>query len=382
MVCGAATSRSSGGRSAVHTSSGTSAWLASTTAACSSTAAVPLVHSSTAGRPVARPRPSARNDGRALVVVDVDAQPRSRPPAPGRGGSSASPGRPPRRSRRRGPTRPPAWRRRSRRCSPAYLGLVHLHAERLGAGRPRLVLVHGFTPDRSLVVGDRRRPRTRPRGGAGRRARTRRFVAGLRRPPVGRTRPRRDRRRRGLRGVLHGRPPLPAAGPRRAASRCSAWCCWARPRASSTTANGPPAWPPTRPSPPTSSATASRCSWSGGSPSPCSPGCPRTPPWSTTGGATPSPAWLPASASPAPAPRPTSGAGVGRLDVPVLVLAGELDAKFAAIGTRAGRDHRRERPVRDGRRARATPPTWSSRPRSSRSFGAGSRNRVGERAHS
>ena len=62
IVCGAPTSRSSGGRSAVHTSSGTSAWWASTTAAWSSAAAVPLVVSTTAGRPVARPRPRARND--------------------------------------------------------------------------------------------------------------------------------------------------------------------------------------------------------------------------------------------------------------------------------------------------------------------------------
>ena len=59
IVCGAPTSRSSGGRSAVQTRSGTSAWWASTTAGCSSAAAVPLLHTSTAGRPVASPRPSA-----------------------------------------------------------------------------------------------------------------------------------------------------------------------------------------------------------------------------------------------------------------------------------------------------------------------------------
>ena len=62
MVCGAATSRSSGGRSAVQTTSGTSAWCASTTAAWSSAAAVPLVHTTSAGRPVARPTPSAANE--------------------------------------------------------------------------------------------------------------------------------------------------------------------------------------------------------------------------------------------------------------------------------------------------------------------------------
>ena len=60
MVWGAPTPCSSGGRSAVHTSRGTLASWASTTAGCSSTAAVPLVHSTTAGRPVAIPSPSAR----------------------------------------------------------------------------------------------------------------------------------------------------------------------------------------------------------------------------------------------------------------------------------------------------------------------------------
>ena len=62
IVWGAATSRSSGGRSAVQTTSGTSAWCASTTAAWSSAAAVPLVHTTSAGRPVARPTPSAANE--------------------------------------------------------------------------------------------------------------------------------------------------------------------------------------------------------------------------------------------------------------------------------------------------------------------------------
>ena len=61
MVWGAPTSRSSGGRSAVTTSSGTRSRSASTTAGCSSAAAVPLVVSTTAGRPVARPSPSAMN---------------------------------------------------------------------------------------------------------------------------------------------------------------------------------------------------------------------------------------------------------------------------------------------------------------------------------
>ncbi len=62
MVWGAPTSRSSGGRSAVHTTSGTSAWWASMTAACISAAAVPLVQTATAGRPVASPMPSAAKE--------------------------------------------------------------------------------------------------------------------------------------------------------------------------------------------------------------------------------------------------------------------------------------------------------------------------------
>ena len=61
MVWAAPTSRRSGGRSAVQTSNGTRAWSASTTAAWSSAAAVPLVVRTTAGRPVARPIPRAVN---------------------------------------------------------------------------------------------------------------------------------------------------------------------------------------------------------------------------------------------------------------------------------------------------------------------------------
>ncbi len=72
MVWPAPTSRSSGGRSAVHTSSGTRAWCASTTAGWKFAAAVPEVQHTIAGRPEARPMPSARNAGRALVEDDVD----------------------------------------------------------------------------------------------------------------------------------------------------------------------------------------------------------------------------------------------------------------------------------------------------------------------
>jgi hypothetical protein len=61
IVWGAPLSRSSGGRSAVHTIIGTQARSASTTAACRCVVAVPLVVSTTAGRPDSRPMPSAQN---------------------------------------------------------------------------------------------------------------------------------------------------------------------------------------------------------------------------------------------------------------------------------------------------------------------------------
>src|SRR4051794_4647833 len=62
MVWPAPVSRSSGGRSAVQTSSGTRAWWASSTAGCSSAAAVPEVQTMTAGRPDALAAPRAKND--------------------------------------------------------------------------------------------------------------------------------------------------------------------------------------------------------------------------------------------------------------------------------------------------------------------------------
>ena len=61
MVWGAPTPWSSGGRSAVSTRSGTKAWDASATQACSSAAAVPLVTTIATGSRVARARPSAKN---------------------------------------------------------------------------------------------------------------------------------------------------------------------------------------------------------------------------------------------------------------------------------------------------------------------------------
>jgi pimeloyl-ACP methyl ester carboxylesterase len=60
MTCPAPTSRSSGGRSAVSTSSGTPACVASWTAGAKFAAAVPLVHATAAGRPVAFATPRAK----------------------------------------------------------------------------------------------------------------------------------------------------------------------------------------------------------------------------------------------------------------------------------------------------------------------------------
>src|SRR5699024_4975552 len=62
IVWGAPTSHDSGGRSAVHTTSGTNAAEASATAAWYSAAAVPLVQTSTVGRPEARATPTAVNE--------------------------------------------------------------------------------------------------------------------------------------------------------------------------------------------------------------------------------------------------------------------------------------------------------------------------------
>ena len=73
MVCGAPTPCSSGGRSAVSTSIGTSDRPASTTAGWKLAAAVPLVHSSSAGRP-GEPEAEGDERRRPLVVDDVHRQ--------------------------------------------------------------------------------------------------------------------------------------------------------------------------------------------------------------------------------------------------------------------------------------------------------------------
>ena len=158
MVWGAPTSRSSGGRSAVHTSIGTRARSASTTAACSSAAAVPLVTTTTAGRPVAIPMPRAVKPADRSSRRTCTARPRLGRPRPGPAVSTGSRGTPRRGVRRPAPTRRPGWRRtppggRHRRPPPDVARYAHCHLlcphpsctpTTRGEG-PRLVLAHGFT---------------------------------------------------------------------------------------------------------------------------------------------------------------------------------------------------------------------------------------------
>ena len=72
MVWGAPTSRSSGGRSAVQAIRGTPARSASTTAAWSSAAAVPLVVTTSGRTPGGQPDPEGGEPGRPLVEPDMD----------------------------------------------------------------------------------------------------------------------------------------------------------------------------------------------------------------------------------------------------------------------------------------------------------------------
>src|SRR5215213_6847391 len=154
MVWGAPTSRSSGGRSAVHTRRGTSAWWASMTAAWKWAAAVPLVHSRMAGRPVARPRPRATKDAersswwtcrrRAGSAANARASGVEREP----GATTASVT----------PARTHSSTRVAQNVAAVVTGTTHsladmapegeapaaIHTERRGAGAS-LVLVHGFT---------------------------------------------------------------------------------------------------------------------------------------------------------------------------------------------------------------------------------------------
>ena len=91
---------------------------------------------------------------------------------------------------------------------------------------------------------------------------------------------------------------------------------------------------PTSSSLTTSKRSASTPSSTNGSALPSSPGSRSRPHCATTGSATPPAAWRRACEPRARAPRNRCGSGSARSTVPVLVLAGEHDTKFRAIGER------------------------------------------------
>ena len=127
IVWGAPTPRSSGGRSAVSTIIGTSDRPASTTAGWKLAAAVPLVHSSTAGHTV-EPETECDEAGDALVVHDVDRRARCARRAPAPSVCCATRGRRQRGAHHSAPIRrrawrtPWRWRRRRRRSWPRRYG--------------------------------------------------------------------------------------------------------------------------------------------------------------------------------------------------------------------------------------------------------------------
>src|SRR3954451_1217218 len=154
MVWGAATSLSSGGRSAVQTMSGTSAWWASITAAWKWAPAGPLEQRATAGRPVASPSPSAMNAAERsswwtwtlMSCRSARASAKGVDRDPGAMTASVT------------PARAHSSTRVAQNVAAVVTGMPHslaemaatgrygpIHVETTGSGSPRLVLVHGFT---------------------------------------------------------------------------------------------------------------------------------------------------------------------------------------------------------------------------------------------
>ena len=205
MACGAPTSISSGGRSAVQTSSGTPARSASTTAGCSSTAAVPLVVRTTAGSAVAERQAEGEEASAALVVVDVHRRCRRRRPGPAPAGWSATRGRP----RRAHAVAHPLVDERGaegglevlgsgRHRAPIRAHVVcqdprHAPARRAPWARTPARAGARLHPDRSLLGPGGRRARRRPRADLRGRAGPRSIGCDRRRP--GRRRPGHRRRR-------------------------------------------------------------------------------------------------------------------------------------------------------------------------------------------
>jgi hypothetical protein len=91
MAWPAPTSRSSGGRSAVSTISGTRACQASCTAGARLAAAVPDVQVTTAGRPLALAMPSAMNPAARSSITDTEVS-RSSPASASTIGALREPG--------------------------------------------------------------------------------------------------------------------------------------------------------------------------------------------------------------------------------------------------------------------------------------------------
>ena len=213
-------SHSSGGRSAVQASRGTADRWASTTAPWKCVAAVPDVHSTTAGRPVARPRPSAVNEAdrsswttwtRTSAGVGQGEGERRRPGArrdDGVGHAGAAPlvdergaeGGGGGHGHQANHTVLPYW---------GILGLVTLASRTIGSG-PRLVLLHGFTQNSACWGPFADRLAARPRGGAARRPGSRRLAPRRRRSRRSGPAQRRGGRRRDLPRLLDGWPRCPA----------------------------------------------------------------------------------------------------------------------------------------------------------------------------
>ena len=345
MAWPAPVSRSSGGRSAVHTISGTRAWRASSTAGWKLAAAVPDVHSTTAGRPDALAAPRAKN------AADRSSR-KTSTPHPGVGGQGQGQGR------RAGARAPPR-----RRSTPA-----RAHS----STRVRAIPAWA-SPSRGHVIIGRT---VGPTAGRGR--------AGARLHPDGRVVGRGGgaARRTGSRWCGSTCPATgcrPASGALRGGGRRHRRRSAARPPTSATpwAAGCACAWPSTGPT------WCSRLVLLGGSPGIADrrrsgpPGAPPTTrladdvervgteafleawlrpadvrvadpvrrrPGGPPGQPRRRPGLRPAPAR-APAPRSRCGTAWASSTMPVLVVAGEHDAKFAAHRPADGDGHRRQRHV-------------------------------------
>ena len=320
IVCGAPTSRSSGGRSAVQTSSGTSAWWASTTAGCSSAAAVPLCTAAPPGGPW-----PARGRGPGTAAERSSWWTWSR-----RRGSAAS-------ARASGVDREPGATTASVTPGPHPLvdergaergGGGHGHAAYLGldGGCTSSARAPGAAAGSCSCTAS---PRPAGRGPpiaadlavdhevvARRRARPRRLGGGA--TPTCRRAPSCSAEAGGpgrVRRLLDGRAPRPARSPSPARAGRRRWCCiGATAGIEDAAERAAPAGGRRGAGRIASSATASTRSSSGGWPARCSPRCRPRPPGSTSAGATRAaglavepPRW------PAPAPRSRCGTGSAEL---------------------------------------------------------------------